>query len=189
MVQWLVIALVALAAMLGAEQYGHHQGYADRALEDQKILDSARISIDQLHTDATAMILQRDASNERAAAAEALSRDNQEKAHVSDQARTEAENRAAAAAARAHRLQLTVSVPAAACGPSGGIGVSGGIGAAGGADRTATVELPAETGASVLTVGLDADQLADAYRQCYRAWYPSWREAVTAPAASSAPTP
>jgi hypothetical protein len=170
------------AALFGAERAGESRGHALQAVTDQVQFDHVNAQLTAQKAQANALI---QAAADQALAKQRADADllrHQEHSYENDLAATDLVRRSAAA----ERLRVTVNVPDSGSRPGSGDSVRG-EDATAGATRTETVELPAQVGQDLRDLVFDADQLADAYRKCYRAEYPDWNPSLTS--ANPAPTP
>jgi hypothetical protein len=175
------IALALAGALFGAERAGEHRGAAMQAQTDQKQIDKVNADLTVQKAQAGQLLAAAADRDRRDAASAASAHLQQEIQHENDQARTDV--------ARQHladvgRLRFDATVVDPGRGTGGGSPVPSGVDTASAAPAT-TVELSDETSRALGELVLEADQLADDYRECYRSWHPDWREPLTASSAAA----
>lgn len=172
---WLILAAVlALAGVgLGGEVDGRNRGVNKQKVADQAQFDKVNAALTQQKALAQKII----------SLSEAHALDDQrhnveihqdlERQHAIDQGRTDAVRQQLAS------RELRFSAPASAgCGPRGADGVLEAASAASAAG-TAVVQLPTEVARPLRQLNLEADALADSYRECfaYEAAVAAWLKA------------
>lgn len=160
---WLIVGfLVALiVAAAGGFKAGDTYGTDQQKVADQVEFDRINQGIADQKTKAASLLAQKNAENLALMEERDTLKTNLEKEHAQAQAAT--------AAARDHFAGLGLRFkPAEAPGCRLGSGCAGSPATdAAGTHAAPTVELPAAITASLRSIAFDADNLADAYRECY----------------------
>lgn len=174
--------LLILAVLAGVAWGGSHIGRALQAQDDAPIIKrlhddvAARdAAITRQKLDAAGLMQQLQAAVIAKQQADAALHQLQETYREADRQRTADARRRLAD----DRLRITVPIEAGGCG-GGGAGAVPGTADAAGAPRTETVDLPGPVARDLRQLVLDADELADDYRACYRFVHPDWHDPLTA---------
>lgn len=194
--QLLAIRLLIIAAIAGGSYFGglkigetvgaKHQQDADApVIKDLRDAVAARdTAITNQKLEAARVLEERDAALLAQKDAEARLHHEQEAAREADRRRTDDARRVLAD----QQLRIDVPLSSIAGCRSGGPGAVPDAADAAGAAGTASVQLPEPAGRDLRQLVLEADQLADAYRACYRFVFPNGDNPVS-PTPAQEPQP
>ena len=161
MYKYLIAALVVIALMVGADQFGHSRGVNQQKVEDQAQFDKINADIAANKTKAANSLANENAKNAALAVAWDATKNELEKERESHRTVTADLNRKYSG--------LSLRFRAAQAAGSGGGGISPlppGSDAAS-ASGAPILQLPDQIAGDLRRLALDADNLNDDYRKCY----------------------